>query len=1089
MMRVRSLLPLALLATGLMTGYAVAQSSNGTILGTVVDQSGAVIPNAKVEITNTATGIITNAVTQGDGDYTAPNLIPGPYTVSVALTGFQTTEATGVLVANQMLRMNITMHAGKVTQTVRVSATGQLLNTDSPTISTFVSQRQINDVPTATRNFSQLLVLSPNTLATGQTFGGPGNLDAGNQTAYRSGLSGGMTFVGGNQGSSNKFMIDGVDDNDPSFQTPTITPSLDAISGIRLMSQNYPAQYGGSAAQINISTKSGTNQYHGTLYDFFQNDSLNATDFFSLRDPITHRIKPVERYNQFGGSLGGPLTIPKIINGHNRMFFFFNYEGLRSHTVSSGFGLYPTAAELSGNFSADPPIVNPATGKPFPGNIIPPSDFSSKAKQIIALGMFPTPNVAPQPAFNTVKSLTNPDNIDQYLARVDAKISSRDSLFVRWAGSAETRLAPSVDKFGGEEFGQKGKNLAVGYTHIFSPTLVNVFHAGMNRPVTVQEQFGAFGENIAGSIFPQVSSVPATFGAPLLLFSNFAVGAPPNAPLDYTTTDESISDDLTYIRGAHTLMFGARVRHLFFKEINADAPRGTIGFTGAYTGNSIADFLLGDANTASLNEGNFTGWYNSHGWDFFAQDDWKVTPRVTVNLGLRYEYESPLVEEHDRVSFVDLTYPGGRYVTPNVAAAKAIDSPLVGTINSRNITKPDYNNFAPRVGFAFRPTQRTVIRGGFGIFYNNLEYNDYFFPILNPPFANSASFAGTPTVSVPLDSLFPISPTPAPLPGATFPLMLDRNMRTAYVDNWNLDVERQLSSTQSIEIGYTGSESTHLQYERQGAQGILTGNPSNPVVFPYSNFFVIFEIAGGVSSNYNAGFIHYSKRFGNGFSLLGNYTYSKAMGTSSGVGELGSFLTFAQNAWDQNADYGALAFDATNNVVLSGIWDLPFGKGMAFANRLPSAANYIIGGWQLNGIYNYRSGFPFQISALFDNSFTISGNPRAQVTGNPHRNSSTPHGIAFNTAAFSEPAPLTFGNSSTDPLRGKALANTDLSLFKNTHIGERFNAQLRLEAFNVFNQSDPGPVPGFVQGTGPFGQYTSLQHQARIVQIAVKLIF
>lgn len=1100
MFRRSSLIIVAALAV-LFTSRAVAQSSFGTIVGRVVDQSDAVVPNAPVEVKDTATGVISRTVTQGDGNYVVINLVPGPYEVSVTLKGFKKTIAIGTLVANQRLEMNLTLLAGNVTETVQVSATGQLLDTQSAAITTFINSQQISDLPLSSRNFSQLLVLSPATLATGQTFGGMGSFVGGDQSTYRSHLSGGETFVGGNQGSSNQYLIDGVDDNDPSFQTPTITPSIDAISGIRLMNKNYPAAYGGSASQINIATKSGTNQYHGTLYEFFRNDFLDATNFYSVRDPISGRVKPVLRYNQFGGSLGGPITIPKIINGHDRLFFFFNYEGTRSHSVSSGFGLYPTPAELNGDFSADPTIYNPATGQPFPNNQIPTTDFNSTAAKIIQMGAFPTPNVTNNAQYNYAKRLTNPDDIDQYLARVDAHISSHDSLFVRWAASSQSIATPSLDAFGSSTYKQQGKNLAVSYTHIFSPNLVNEFRAGLNRPIALSQSDSAFGPDLAGSLFKGVDTAPATYGFPYMTFANFAIGAPPNAPLDYYTTDSSLADNLTFIRGAHTLEVGAAVRKLFFKEINATVPRGNLGFSGIFTsgpsnssGNSIADFLLGLPQNASVNQGNNTAWYNSHGWAFFGQDHWKVTPRLTLDLGVRYEYLAPFQEEHNNVSNVDFSFPGGRYVTPNAAAAAAANSPLIGVIKSRNIVQPDRNNFSPRFGFAFQAHPHTIVRGGYGIFYNTLEYNEYFFPTLNAPFQKSAAVANSPVdypnnVTDTMDQLFPIASTPAPIPGGSVAYSLGTNDRTPYVQNWNLNVEQQIGSTAVLEMGYIGSESTHTQYRSLPDQGIITTPGGVPTVtFPYPNFLLIIQTIAGQSSNYNAGYVRFTKRFDRGFSLEGNYTWSKAMGISSAPGLLGTFQGFPQNSHDPLGDYGALSFDATNNFVLSGIWQLPFGRNASFANKLPSGLNYIVAGWQLNGIYSARSGFPFGIVAL-DFSGTISGNPRANQVGNPHAKDPQDPTLAFNRSAFAQPDFYTFGDSRSDALRGKGLSNLDISLFKNNQINERLNVQLRLESFNALNKAQIGPFPGFVEYQSNFGVYQGLQHDARILQLAAKIIF
>lgn len=1077
-------------------GLCQAQNSFGTILGTVADPTGAVVPNAPVQITNTATGVVSKIKTTDTGDYTAINLVPGPYVVSVNLKGFKKIETSSTLVANQLLRVDIELRPGDITETVKVSATDARLDTDTAAITTFISSKEVSDMPLPSRNFMQLLTLSPATLAIGsQTFASG---YAGDQSAYRSKLSGGETFVGGGQQYSNKYLIDGVDNNDPSFQTPTITPSIDAIEGIRLMNKNYPAEFGGSAAQINIATKSGTNQYHGTLYEFLQNDALNATAEFSPRDPISGRSKPVLRYNQFGGSLGGPLTIPKVLNGHNRLFYFFNYEGTRSHAVASSFARFPTPAELSGDFSADPTIYDPTTGLPFPGNKI--TTIDPKAAQIIALKVFQTPNIPPQPGYNTVRRLAVPDNIDQYMARVDARISARDLLFVRWSASSENRLAPSIDPTANLAYGQSGKNMAVDYTHIFSNSLVNDFKAGLNRPLTIQSAAGAFGPDIAGSLFNGTDPSEATHGVPFMNFTGYTfIGAPPNAPIDYTTNDASISDDLTLIHGAHTLKMGAVLRKLYFKEINANQPRGSLTFSGLYTsgplnttGNGLADFLLGDAVSAAVNQGNYAAWFNSHGWDLFAQDDWKVTPKLTVDIGVRYEYNSPLQEEHDRVSMFDPTHPGGGLVTPNAAAAAAVHSPLVGVRESRNLTEPNRKNLAPRVGFALRPLPQTVVRGGYGIFFDTLEFNDYYIPALNSPFQKTAAVTGVPGNPAKLDNLFPIASTPAPVAGAIAGYFIDTHYRTPYSQNWNLDIERELPGESMVEIAYIGSKGTKLPDRELLSQGNLkVPGQASSIVFPYPNFAQILYSTAQSYSNYNAGYVRFTKRSSKGYSILANYTYSKTMGIEASPGGIGLSTAYNQNIYEPGADYGAVGYDATHNLIASGTWELPFGRNRAFANHLPYAADLVIGGWQINGIYNYRSGFPFQITAP-DFSGTHSGHTRANIIGNPHAPDPVDPHRAFNRYAFAQPDKYTFGNSGVDVLRGKGLSNADMSLFKNTYIHENLNLQLRAEAFNVFNRAQIGPFPGSGFNLDPaaaFGLYRGIQHQPRILQLAAKIIF
>lgn len=1073
----------------LIAHHVSAQNSFGSVLGTVVDQSGAAIANAPVHVKNTATGVVTTVQTQSDGNYTAINLVPGPYVVSVELPGFEEALTKPVtLTVNQHLRINLTLTPGSVKQTVTVSAAGTLIDTATSTISTEISSKQVSDLPLSSRNFMQLMVLSAGTVS---DTGGVLNSE---QHQYRTQLSGGNVFVGGGMGSSNAYLIDGVDDNDPGFQTPSITPPIDSIQEIRLMNKNYSAEYGGAGSQINIATKSGTNQYHGTVYEFFQNDALDATNYFSVTNPLTGRAKPVLRYNLFGVSVGGPVSIPKIVNGHNKLFFFANYEGTRQHSDISAIGRYPTSAELAGNFASDAPIYDPATGQPFPGNKIPSVD--SKAAQIIALGLIPSPNVAPQPGYNTVKTLAYPDNVNQYMVRIDAHFSPKDSLFARYSASSENQVVPTIDLYGGQINTQTGKNAAVSYTRIISNHIVNELRIGFNRPISNREQAGAFGKNIAGSLFNGTDPTPATYGAPLFGFTNYSSVGSGNGPIDYTTTSASLADNVTLIKGAHTLETGVEVGKLFYKEINAYEPRGIVTFTGLFTGgplnpsgNAIADFDLGLPFSATVNQGNYTGWFNSHGIKFFAQDDWNVSRKLTLNLGIRYEYLAPLQEEHNRVSIFDPTYPGGRLLTPDKAIVAQLDNPLIGVYPSRDVIKPDRNNWAPRIGFSYRPFgPQTVVRGGYGVFYDTFEYNEYSLPVLNAPFQKTGGANGTLAKPISLDAMFPIAPTPEPVAGTLVALALDPNSRTPYIQQWNLDLERELPGNAMFEIGYLGSESTKLHYRREPSQGILSNpGPNATVHFLYPNFVLILEDQTGASSNYNALIARFEKRFDRGYSILAHYTWSKALGIASSSSTI-AFSGSPQNSWNPRGDYGPLAFDVTNDFVLSGIWELPFGKNKRYAANLPRGANLLVSGWQINGIYQARSGFPFPVLAL-DASGTVSGGPRADLVGNP---STKDPARAFNRHAFAQPQRGTFGNSANNLLRGKGLDNLDVSVFKNTYLHGSTNLQFRADAFNALNHTQIGPYPGNEFSLDPnssFGVYNSVQHQARILQLALKFIF
>lgn len=1091
-----SLLLVALL-TGMATGRAFAQNSFGTILGTVVDQTGAVIPNIPVQVENTATGVISTVTTTSTGDYTAINLVPGPYVVSVERPGFQKMETDVTLVVNQLLRVNMKLQAGNVSQMVKVTAKGAMLDTDTAAISQVVSQRQVASLPLVSRNVYNLVALSPGVVAD------VNGIIGGDQTPYRSQLSGGSLYIGGNRGSSNGYLIDGVDNNDPGFQTPTITPPIDSVQAFRVMNQNYTAEYGGSAAQVNAETKSGTNAFHGQAYEYLRNDALDAVPDFSVTNPVL-------RYNQFGAAVGGPIR-------RNHLFFYGAYEGVRSHTTSTQFGLFPTAAELAGNFAGDPTIYepgvfDPVTGAPvpFPGNQI--TTIDPKAQQLISDGMFTTTYSNAIPGVNAIGTVTAPDNIDQYMVRVDAHLNPNNSLFVRFSSSNENRTTPSMVPFNGVTQQQKGKNIAVDYTHIFTPNLINDLHFGLNRPITYQLQDGANKNNIAG-IFTGVSTDPATWGAPYLYLNGLTTfGSNANGPLNYFTTDAKLSDVVTWIHGSHTIQAGADIGKIRFKEVNSLLGRGLLEFLGFYTanplnpfdgsGNVTADFLLGDSYGDEVLQGNYTGWYDSWGEGAFLQDAWKVTPNLTMNLGIRYDYQAPLREEQNRVSTVDFNYPGGRILTPNAAAVAAADSPLVAYTPARDLVDPTKNAWQPRVGLSYRPFANTVIRAGYGIYFDSVEYNEYIFPVLNPPFEQTAAVFGAspfpnpkpnlPIPWVPLDTLFPVSPTTAPIPGAIAALTLSRKGgRLPYVQQWNFNVERQLPGDISLEVGYIGSQVTHAQDRRDPAQGQLM-TPGDPlsIVFHYQNFASINLSENEASANYHALIARLEKRYSRGFSFLASYTWSKALGTASALGSLGTENSSGfQDSWNPGADYGPLGYDIRNNFVFSPIYDLPFGRGRSLGANAPAVVNALIGGWQAQGIFTARSGYPFSITATDASGTNGGGVPRASLVPGQDPFKKTP-GYAFNINAFQQPAAATFGNSGNNMMRGLGMNNTDFSLIKNTTIHDSLGFQLRVEAFNVFNQAELGPYPGYsIPSPSIFGKYLGVQTGGRVLQAAVQVHF
>ena len=1087
----RLLTPVCLLALLILAAApASAQTAYGTVLGTITDPSAAAIPGAQVRVTNVGTNISNEVTTGTEGGYAVTRLIPGQYRVEVSYEGFKTAASPDLtLLVNQSLRFDATLEPGTVETVVEVVATGTLIETDTSSVGKVVENKQIVDLPMVSRNFTDLIVLSPATVTDNQ--GALGN----EQNSFRTRLSGGASFIGGGRGADNTYMIDGVENNDPGFQTPSITPPIDAIQEFRLMNKNYSAEFGGGAAQINIAIKSGTNEIHGTAYEFLRNDALNARNFFSEEDPITGRSKPQLRYNQFGGSIGGPIA-------RNQLFYFFNYEGTRVRTFAPQAARYPTRAQLDGDFSGELPITDYLTGEQFPDNRVPSSRISAKSRDLLFL--FPEPNVAARAGFNTVKTLSAPENVDQYHARTDWLASQKDNLFVRVSFSDQDILRPSLRPLGGLIDQQKGRNIALAWTRVFSPRWLNEVRLGFSRPISLRAQEGAFGEDVAGSLFRGTDTAPVTFGAPGIGLADYgSVGSVGNGPLNYLTNSWSVVDAVSYTAGAHKLKVGIDFRDFLFKEVNSFRPRGSISFTGLFTqnpqnatGNSVADFVQGLPFSAAVNQGEFTSWFHAQVYNLYIQDDWTLSPRLTLNLGLRYEYRTPLEEELDRVSIFDPDYPGGRMLTPNDAIVQQLNTPLIAGGASRGLIDPDLNNLAPRIGLAYRPfsDNRTVVRAGYGVFYTTFEFNEYIFSVLNSPWQKTSAVNASLDNPIDFDNLFPTTDTPLPIAGSMSSLTLDRRNRTPYVQQWNFNIQRELGRDWALEVGYLGSKSTKLATRSVISQGRLDRPGPNPeVFFPYHNFaFILIDRTEGIS-NYHAGFVRLEKRFGDGFYFNAHHTWSKGLSLASSACSVGNDACLGrQNVWNLRADYGPNSFDLTHRFVFSGIWEIPFGRGKRFGSSMPAVADQILGGWQLNMIYQVQSGFPFSIFARDASGTRSSFFPRANVVGDPGAPDADDPNRAFNRFAFAQPGEGTFGNSGRNNIRGEGLNNMDFSLFKNARITERVTAQIRAEFFNVFNHTQFGPFPGSSFSLDPnsqFGVYRSVQQEARIIQMGLKFIF
>lgn len=1057
---------------------------SGTIVGSVTDSSGAIVAGAKVTVTNTSTNVSQQTTTSSTGTYALPFLIPGTYSVSVSSAGFSMQTVSGITLAvGKDVAINVELRPGLVTESVNVTSSAVLLDTASASSGTVISEQQVQDLPLNGRNFTQLLLLGAGAVQS-----------SGEQGSFRRNEGDSINIQGAHPG-SNRFMLDGIAINDVYYQTPAIIPSIDALDEFQEQTKGYSAAFGFGANQINLSMKSGTNSLHGTAYDFLRNDALDAKSYF---DDPNAKIPPL-RQNQFGYTLGGPVWIPRIYRGKNKTFFFANYEGLRATTSSTGFGIVPTPEELNGVFPNT--IINPNTGTPYPDNTIPSSDWSAFGQS--AIKHFPAPNG--QFGGNnyrfTASAITR---ANQQNYRIDHLFSPKDTVFGRYTQTSYEISSPAITPEGNTYQKQPTYQVAVSYTHTFSPTIVNQFRFGWTKEKvdilgtpTSEAEFASTG---IGGTFPYDSTY--TMYPSIGLRGMSTVGGPTYTPNLFHQPSWQYSDTLSFVKGSHNISTGIDIIRL--ENFVNTTIQPTFGFDGFWTGygvvdgagNPVADLLLGLASSAqaSVPTDYAVSITDANSNDFFhlqvgpwVQDDWKVNSKFTLNLGLRWDFSPRPSDIRGNQSWVDTTRPGGGLC---LASKEIIDQGLGDDLlrycgNSPG--KTPWKVFAPRIGIAFRPSANgdTVVRASFGIFFDSFEAKEGFTGSAWP-FSLSPTFQYTP-----INGLFPVTPPAQPVTSADLSFSFVQNaIHPPYMEMWTLSVQHLLPRGIKLDTSYLGSAGHHL-VGRTWANAPTKYDPANPTDvstrIPYPNLGLILDHPYVFNSNYNALNVQVEHR-GSTLTLLAGYTWSHSLDVRSGATGINNELSGngPMNQYDFHADYGNSAFDATNHFVGSFVYSLPFGRGRSVASNVNHAVDLFIGGWQVNGILTFQTGFPFSISAD-DLQFVNEGfAQRADIVGNPAvSDKSITHW--FNTSAYVNPALGAYGDSRRNSLRAPGIANLDSSLFKNIPLGDRLRLQLRGEAFNLLNHPHFGTPGSYVNGAG-FGVINTAG-PGRILQVAAKLIW
>ena len=1050
-----------------------AQQSTAQLTGLVTDASGAVVQNADVSVINEATGIKRDTLSNELGYYTVPLLPPGRYRITAAHPGFRPLTRSGItLEVNQAARVDLSLEVGAVAEAVEVVGDASPVDTQTATLKEVVDERRIRELPLNGRDATQLILLLPGVYGTTDTSG----LRQGG--SGRSIVQPGISSNGG-RGNMVNYALDGAFHNDTYTNVSLAMPDPDALQEFSVQTNNFSAEYGRSAgAVVNAVTRSGTNSLHGSLFEFHRNNAVNARNFFASRDDGLKR-------HQFGGTLGGPVYIPRLYDGRDRTFFFVSEQETRQVQLPATSNVQVlTAAQRAGDFSGfDGTLTDPATGLPFPGNRISLGRLDPLTKNILDK-IIPLPT---EPDTGLLWfSVPNNNSERQIVAKVDHQFRASDTLSGRYFynyfdqkafdtplvfATRPHRVTPS-------------HNFSAAYTHIFSPALLNQVQFSLNRRSDVGTPVWNTGLADLGmtNVFtdrPHPTFVMNVTGA----FSVETTETITTAPHAYTA-----ADTLRWTKGRHQTSFGFEYRYqsLYKNYRWLLDPYPT--FDGTFTGYGVADFFLGMPNSLTQSAFGEVGQLHLPSISAFAQDNIKVTPRLTVSLGIRYEPFVPYVDDGDRVSAFR---PGAK---SQVFVNAPVGLLFVGDPGvPRGGTESDLNNLAPRVGFAWSPfgNARTSIRGGYGIFYDSSPMS----AIANV-FQNVAPFGTRITLEPPpgpfSDPYAGHSPFPLPFPppkdisfpegltAATYPT----RFRTAYLQDWNLTIEHELFTNWVVRAAYAGSKGT----------GLLQGWELNPAYYipgqstraniasrrPYSPAFESIEMVGsGSNSNYNSLQLTLDKRFGRNFSLLANYTFAKSIDYGSGAGTLWPDYS---NPFDFSHDRGLSDFNHTHRFVASGLWQLPA------LSDYSALVRTLAGGWNLGGVLALQSGQPFSIRSGQDNSLSGVGLDRADLVGDPSR----PAGVDpvrqwFNTKAFAQNATGTFGSSGRNILTGPAMQNVDFAVLKNFTLYEQAMLQFRAEFFNLFNHANFNlPANRLTQST--YGRITSAL-DPRILQFGLKFRF
>lgn len=1085
-----------------LSGALLAQQDQGVITGTITDATGAVVPGAQVTIQAMNTGITVEKQANASGTYVSGPLKVGMYEISVGTEGFKTAVRSGVEIhAGDRIGLNFALEIGNLVEVVEVTGATPLLQTESATLDYTVERQHIEDLPISGRNYQSLAQLTAGVVPE------IGGRDRGPLGDSR--LGGGFLSHGQPVGQNN-FLIDGIDNNSTIMgqqdrKAQAMIPSMDAVQEFKIQTSNYSAEYGRNAgAVVNVTIRGGTNEFRGSAYEFMRNDFFDARESFARndRDGDGKADPEVLRQNQFGATFGGPIR-------RNKAFFFASWEAWKLRKSQSDIVIVPTQAERSGDFSQTANLgdLKDPLGGVFPNKTIPSERFDSSFEQLVEL--YPSPNFADNTRRNFVNNPPWKTDRDQLDFRYDHTVSANDNFFVRYSHYRYDNLRaaplPGIARGGaGNDRGlddNDGDHLAASWTHVFSPNVINEVRVGykwlkVNKvqqappQSELNDQFGLNGLNEDPSILG-LPRIQLTGG-----LAHLGLGGSPNLPNGKVSQTSQFIDNLTVIRGNHSLKMGADLRHDFADILGSQQATGTFRFNGRYTGLALGDALLGWVDRGSSGttiDANMT--FDSY--MFYFQDDWKITRNFTLNLGMRYELTTPYIEQDDRMNRVE--FETGSDFGRIIRAGE-----LGNSIEHRALISFDKNNWAPRVGFAWQPGTHWTVRASGGVFYGGSQGLGASARMLrNFPFVAAVNARGSGSAPVfllqdgfPSDFLGDLNATVDSvddLPNNSVMRTWAKEFPMPMVYQWNFSVQRQLNDTMALTTSYVGSSTQNIQVSYNlNAPGIGPSNTERQRRLYFQSLNGLTYRSPLAHASYHGLESTLTKRFSKGFTFTSAYTWSRAMSQTQELfvaGDNGA----AQNKDCFACERGPSSNDTNHRWVNSYVLDLPFGSGQRYLGRR-GVLNAIFGGWQMTGILSLQSGQYYDLTlanATANLGTNGAGVWRPNVIGDHRLNNPTPD-LWLNPAAFEIPLDAngnpTFGNLGRNSLQEDGIFNWDVGLMKNFQVTERVRLQFRWEAFNVTNHPSYG-TPNTNFSSPDVGKITSTLGLPRQQQLGLRVSF